>query len=135
MLRRALVEELFAHARRESPRECCGLVGGVGREGRSVYPLTNVAARPEVSYEAAPAELFGAQRRMRERGERLVAIYHSHPREAEPRPSERDVRSAFYPSALYLIIGFAETREAVLRAFRVFEGERRWERASLGAGD
>lgn len=130
-LRRALVEELFAHARAESPRECCGLVGGREGEGRSAHRLTNVSARPEVGYEAAPSELFAAQRLLRGRGERLVAIYHSHPRDEEPTPSETDMRLAFYPSAIYLIVGFTRAGEGVLRAFRVFEAEGRWERASL----
>jgi len=121
---------MFARARAASPEECCGLLGG--REGRaaSAYPLRNVSPRPEVAYEAAPEELFDAQRRMRERGETLVAVYHSHPRSAEPRPSATDVRLAFYPSAIYLIIGFGEAG-CVLRGFRISEREGRWESAAV----
>jgi proteasome lid subunit RPN8/RPN11 len=44
---------------------------------------------------------------MRMRGEELLAIYHSHPRDAEPVPSETDVRLAFYPNVVYFIIGFS----------------------------
>lgn len=127
---RALVEEMFAHARAASPAECCGLLGGSEERAQSVYPLRNVAPRAEVAYEAAPEELFDAQRRMRERGEQLAAVYHSHPRSAEPAPSATDVRLAFYPSAIYLIIGFGEAG-CVLRAFRISEREGSWERAGL----
>ena len=134
-LRRALAEELFAHARSASPEECCGLLGGVGREAASVYPLKNVAREPLKSYEAAPAELFDAQRLMRVRGERLLAIYHSHPRAADPEPSAADVRLAFYPAAVYFIVGFNEQGECVLRAFRVYEREGRWERAEFELTD
>ncbi|HVF68617.1 MAG TPA: M67 family metallopeptidase [Pyrinomonadaceae bacterium] len=130
-LRRALAEEMFAHARACAPEECCGLLGGVGREVASVYPLTNVAREPSRTYEAAPRELFGAQRLMRERGETLLSIYHSHPRSRDPEPSPTDVRLAFYPAAVYFIIGFDEQRECVLRAFRVYEREGRWERAEF----
>ena len=80
-----------------------------------------------MAYEAAPEDLFAAQRLMRERGEELVGIYHSHPRDAEPQPSPEDVRLAFYPGAVYFIIGFAAEGEAVVRAFRIFESEGRWE--------
>jgi proteasome lid subunit RPN8/RPN11 len=80
-----------------------------------------------VSYEAAPRELFAAQRVMRERGEELVAIYHSHPRSADPAPSERDVRLAYYPQAVHLIVGFNGAGEPIVRAFRLYEAERRWE--------
>jgi proteasome lid subunit RPN8/RPN11 len=123
---RALLEEIGAHAREASPAECCGLVGG--RDGRalSVYRLTNVARDALTSYEGEPRELFGAQRAMRDRGEQLLAIYHSHPQSAAPAPSERDVRLAYYPEAVHLIVGLAGG-EAVVRAFRLYESERRWE--------
>ncbi len=128
---RTLVDEIIEHARAAVPLECCGLVGGIDESARTVYPLRNVARRAEFEYEAAPEELFAAQRTMRERGEELFAIYHSHPRSAEPAPSERDVRLAFYPSAIYFIVGFTPDGEGVLRAFRIYEGERRWESAEL----
>lgn len=128
---RALWEEMLAHARRAAPEECCGLVGGRGARGASVYPLRNAAADPLVAYEAAPEELFAAQRLMRERGEELFAIYHSHPRARDPVPSPTDVKLAFYPSAVYFIIGFDEEGRGVLRAFRISEREGRWERAEV----
>lgn len=134
-LRRALVVEMFAHARRCVPEECCGLLGGAGSEVASVYALTNVAREPSKTYEAAPRELFDAQMLMRERGETLLAIYHSHPRSQDPEPSSTDVRLAFYPAAVYFIIGFDEQSECVLRAFRVYEREGRWERAEFGLTD
>ena len=125
----ALAEEMFAHARGCAPGECCGLLGGEGDRAASVYPLRNVAPRPEVAYEAAPEELFEAQRGMRARGEALVGVYHSHPRSADPEPSRADVRLAFYPDAFYFIIGLGEGGEGVLRAFRISEREGRWEGA------
>lgn len=122
---------MFAHARACAPEECCGLLGGDGEGARSAYPLRNVARRPEVAYEAAPEELFDAQRLMRARGEGLAAVYHSHPRSADPVPSPTDVRLAFYPSAVYFIIGFDDAGACVLRAFRVSEREGRWEPAEF----
>lgn len=120
---------MFAHARDRAPEECCGLLGGAGDVAESVYPLRNVATRPEVAYEAAPEELFEAQRRMRARGETLVGVYHSHPRSKEPEPSRTDVRLAFYPEAFYFIIGFDDAGEGVLRAFRISERKGSWEPA------
>lgn len=121
---------MCAHARQCAPEECCGLLGGEGNGAASVYPLRNVAPRPLVAYEAAPEELFEAQRSMRARGETLVGVYHSHPRSNEPAPSRTDVRLAFYPEAFYFIIGFDEEGGGcVLRAFRISEREGRWEPA------
>lgn len=128
ILAREHVEEMKAHAREASPEECCGLIGGQeGGLAESIYRLRNVARDPLVAYEAAPEELFAVQREMRVRGQQLLGIYHSHPRSPEPVPSERDVRLAFYPSAIYFIVGLSETT-ATLRAFRISERESRWER-------
>ena len=127
-LLRAHVEEMCAHALRESPRECCGWVGAkLGKAvSGSVYRLRNVAADATVAYEAAAEDLFAAQRLMRERGEELLGIYHSHPRAAEPAPSKSDVRLAYYPDAVYFIIGLGEDGAARLRAFRISKSENRW---------
>ena len=125
-LTREHVDEMFAHARAASPAECCGLVGGSGEQARAVYRLRNVAHDPLVGYEAAPEELFAAQRIMRERNEVLLGIYHSHPRSSEPVPSETDVRLAYYPSAIYFIIGLGQNSER-MRAFRISERDASWD--------
>lgn len=127
VLRRSHFEEILLHAREASPAECCGLIGG-GSDGRtqSIYRLTNVASNAEVAYEAAPEDLFAAQRQMRQRGESLLSIYHSHPRATEPSPSETDVRLAYYPEATYLIIGLAGPRP-IVSAFKISEADQRWQ--------
>lgn len=117
---------MLAQASQATPFECCGLVGGADDRAITVYPLSNTAANPIAAYEAAPEDLFAAQRQMRERREELLAIYHSHPQQADPQPSETDIRLAYYPQAIYLIIGLAGT-EPRLGAFRIFADQSRWE--------
>ena len=126
-IQQAHVDEILAHSRDASPRECCGLVGGSDARTQTVYPLRNVAADPLVTYEASPEDLFAAQRAMRERAEELLAIYHSHPRSANPQPSETDVRLAYYPSAVYLIVGLGAEQPNV-GVFRISESAGSWER-------
>lgn len=119
-------DQLLAHASETHPAECCGLIGGdEDQQARSIYSLRNMATNSNVAYEAAPEDLFAAQRQMRDRGEQLLGIYHSHPRSSEPSPSETDVRLAYYPQAVYFIIGLAG-QQPVMRAFRISERER-WE--------
>ena len=127
-LRRSHVTEIIAHARKTDPAECCGLIGG-SESGlaATIYRLRNIAVDDRVSYEVAPEELFAAQKSMRQSGEELLAIYHSHPRSADPTPSETDVRLAYYPAAIYLIVGLGGA-QPTMRAFRISEAERRWER-------
>ena len=135
ILRREHLAEIVSHARETAPAECCGLIGGVnGSQSNSIYRLRNVTPDPERAYEAAPEELFAAQREMRERGEDLLAIYHSHPRSINPTPSETDVRLAYYPSATYLIIGLAGERPLV-QAFHISEQEQHWEQVEYVISD
>ncbi len=126
-LQSAHLSKLFDHAIQANPAECCGLIGGSdNKSSAEIYPLRNLASDPNVAYEAAPEDLFAAQRQMRERGEQLLGIYHSHPRSAEPKPSESDVRLAYYPRAVYFIIGLGGPKP-VMRAFRISESEEQWE--------
>ena len=110
------------------------MIGGRGYRARTVYRLRNVAPDPLTSYEAAPEDLFAAQRAIRQNGEELVAIYHSHPRARDPEPSSTDVRLAYYPSAVYFIVGLGST-PATLRAFRISEREKRWEQLEFEVED
>lgn len=102
------------------------LGGNAATRVATIYRLRNVTPDPQTGYEAAPEDLFAAQRKMRERGEELVAIYHSHPRASDPSPSATDVRLAYYPNARYFIIGLGGA-EAVLKAFSISEREQSWQ--------
>ena len=135
ILRREHLAAIVAHARETAPAECCGLIAGsTDAEAKTIYPLRNVTPAPEIAYEAAPEELFAAQRQMRERGEALLAIYHSHPRASDPSPSETDVRLAYYPSASYLIIGLGGP-EPIVKAFEISEREQRWKQVEYVIAD
>ena len=128
------LERIFAHASEARPNECCGLIGGEDKIARNIYQMQNVAPVPEQAYEAAPEDLFTAQREMRERGEQLIGIYHSHPRSAKPAPSQTDVRLAFYPDAVYFIVGFDDARP-VMRAFSISEREDDWHEVEYAIAD
>jgi proteasome lid subunit RPN8/RPN11 len=127
-------QQIFVYAEEAAPSECCGLIGGDGKRASSLYPMRNVAGNAHVAYEAAPEDLFAAQRQMRERGEQLLAIYHSHPRATEPQPSETDVRLAFYPQAIYFIIGLAG-EQPLMRAFKISESEGSWVEVEYAIAD
>jgi proteasome lid subunit RPN8/RPN11 len=113
-------EAIEEHALRERPSECCGLLSGKDSLITSVHPLRNGAERPEARYFASPEDLFAAMRRIREADQRLLGIYHSHPR-TSAYPSSADVEMAFYPEAFYFIISLEPSPD--LRAFKI-EGAR-----------
>ena len=101
------------------PAECCGLLAGRGRRVETILPVSNAAEERETRYEMAPAEMWAARRRAAEAGLETVGFYHSHPRTA-PVPSSHDVERAYYPDAVYLIVGPAP--EFPVRAFRIAGG-------------
>lgn len=116
-LPRPLVNQILRHAQRSAEREVCGLIGG--REGTptKLYPVSNIAADPRRRYEMDPHQQIAAQRAMREHGEELWAIYHSHP-ESPAVPSAEDLKHLSYPDALYLIISLNTKGVLEMRGFR-----------------
>ena len=104
------------HALRSRPSECCGLLSGKNGLITDAHPLRNDADRPETRYFASPEDLFSAMRKIREAGQNLLGIYHSHPR-AQAYPSAADVEMAFYPEAVYFIISLEPRID--LRAFKI----------------
>lgn len=115
-VRAAMIE----HARQALPAECCGLLSGANGVATDCHPLRNVADKPETRYFATPEELFAAMRRIRDADQKLLGIYHSHPR-TPAYPSASDVEMAFYPEAVYFIISLEPRLD--VRAYRI-EGAR-----------
>ncbi len=111
-VRAAMIE----HARSTLPAECCGLLSGANGVITDWHPLRNDADRPETRYFATPEELFAAMRRIRDADQKLLGIYHSHPR-TPAYPSSADVEMAFYPEAVYFIISLES--QVDLRAYRI----------------
>ena len=102
---RGLLDEIVAHAVRDAPNECCGLV--VGRDGAAsaAHALENLAASP-FRFDIDGRELIRfAFADDEDDDEQLLAIYHSHTR-SEPFPSQTDVNfAAGWPGVEWLIVG------------------------------
>ncbi|WP_261664119.1 M67 family metallopeptidase [Deinococcus sp. Marseille-Q6407] len=116
-----LRRQLWAHARREQPRECVGVLGGTssgeGWQAQVYVPLPNVAERAEVQYRADPAALIRALRELRAQQLSLVGLFHSHPRGPQ-QPSATDIAAASY-AVPYLIVDLSA---GTLRGFLLPEG-------------
>jgi proteasome lid subunit RPN8/RPN11 len=117
---RELFDEIVAHAQADAPNECCGMIGSRDGEAVKVYPATNTAASP-LRYEIDGAEQYRIQMAIEDSGLDLGAIYHSHTR-SEPKPSQTDINLAFYPEALYVIVGLAGD-EPDVRAYEIRDGQ------------
>jgi proteasome lid subunit RPN8/RPN11 len=117
---RALLDEIVAHARADAPNECCGMIAAQDGAAVAVHRARNAAASP-LRYEMDGMEQYKIQTAIEDAGLELGAIYHSHTRSA-PEPSQTDINLAFYPEALYVIVGVADA-EPDIRAWRIVDGQ------------
>jgi proteasome lid subunit RPN8/RPN11 len=111
-----ILDEVIAHAKAAYPREGCGLISP-----SRFIPMTNIAESPS-EFEMDPGELIETLRDLRNAGEDLIAIYHSHPH-GPAVPSKMDVQRAFYPQAAHLIVSLADPQVPQTGAFRIVNGE------------
>jgi [CysO sulfur-carrier protein]-S-L-cysteine hydrolase len=119
-LQRAALEVLLAHARREAPNECCGLLIGSEHSIEEAVPARNVHEHP-ARYQIDPADHFATIRRVRREGRTIIGAYHSHPNTSAV-PSETDISEAYDPTLLYLIISLRDSGKADIRGYRIAEG-------------
>jgi len=119
-LAKIVSDAMAAAAQTSAPLEACGLLAGTGAHVTKCYMLSNVDAAAD-HYSMRPEEQFAAINDMRRRGLRLLAIWHSHP--ASPaRMSAEDLRLAYTPDVLFVIVSLAETTGVVMRAYAVRDG-------------
>jgi len=118
---------IVAHARREAPKECCGLLVGRAGEILEAVPAENRASDPTRRYEIDPADFFAQIRRCRQINERqhetfaVVGAYHSHPR-GGPEASQTDLAQAFR-EFIFVIVGVGGTGDGMAIRAYVLEGE------------
>ncbi|CAG1772467.1 desampylase [uncultured bacterium] len=117
-LPRALVNQILHHAQASPELEVCGLIGAKDGIPHSCHPVANAATNPQVRFQLDPAGQIEAMRQIRETGEELFAIFHSHPT-APAEPSPLDLAEAAYPDALYLVISLNTKGVLEMRGFRV----------------
>jgi proteasome lid subunit RPN8/RPN11 len=85
-----------------------------------VHRARNAAASP-LRYEMDGMEQYRIQTAIEDAGQELGAIYHSHTR-SDPYPSQTDINLAFYPEALYVIVGVKGADDDV-RAWTIVDGQ------------
>jgi proteasome lid subunit RPN8/RPN11 len=126
-IRRAALDALVAHARRDAPRECCGLLIGSDDEIVESVAVANVAVDPLRRYEVPPREHFDQVRRCRvltsagSDAVSVLGVYHSHPGSI-PEPSETDTALAC-EEFVYVIAGPIDADEpAEIRTYRFRNG-------------
>jgi proteasome lid subunit RPN8/RPN11 len=113
---KSIYQQMVEHAKKESPLECCGILGGGDHAVQKAFELQNVD-QSSVRYAMAPQEQLKVFEEMEKDAMEMVAIYHSHTHTI-PFPSETDVKLAFYPEVSSIIISLKE-KDPVVKAFRI----------------
>ncbi|MER3426710.1 MAG: hypothetical protein C4334_01220 [Pyrinomonas sp.] len=113
-----------AHAERDYPHECCGLLlgkfeaDGVKRVVETM-PISN--AREEEArrrrFLIRPEELLAGERRARQQGLEIVGFYHSHP-DHPAVPSSYDLEHAL-PVYSYIIVAVERSATHELRSWQL----------------
>jgi proteasome lid subunit RPN8/RPN11 len=114
-----IIDGIILQAQDELPNETCGLLAGKGNVIHKRFAMTNTDHSPE-HFSFDPSEQFQVLRSARSEGLELIANFHSHP-ETPSRPSIEDIRLAYDPDILYLILSLA-AETPVLKAFRIQNG-------------
>ncbi|HZO36237.1 MAG TPA: M67 family metallopeptidase [Solirubrobacteraceae bacterium] len=116
-----LLDQVVAHALRDAPDECCGLLGVRDGEAVSVHPTENMAASP-YRFEIDGRVMLRLLDELEGRDAAPGLIYHSHTR-SEPYPSQTDINFAKnWPGWQWLIVGTAGP-EPLVRCYEIEGGE------------
>jgi proteasome lid subunit RPN8/RPN11 len=109
---------IIDHARRDAPRECCGVIAG--RDGQAVKLIeTRNIAEGNRFYEIDPVQLIELEfHELPSIEAEIIAIYHSHP-VSPAYPSATDRELAFWTEAVYLICSLEDPAHPVVRGFRL----------------
>jgi len=120
ILPRDFIHGMLSHGRSAYPDEACGILAGEGSTAVVLYKASNAESSP-VSYLIDPQEQVRIIKEIRDKGMRMVAIYHSHPY-SPPYPSPTDVKLAFYSDAAYIIVSLLDRDNPEVKAFEIADG-------------
>lgn len=135
---KVLRDQMVAHCRSTYPKEACGVLaaearnesglasalrapgspgGAPGEVVVQVYPMTNVDDSP-IGYSLNPAEQLAVEKQMRQRGQRMIGIYHSHTA-SEAYPSSVDVSLAISSDVSYVLISLKNRNRPEFKSYRI----------------
>lgn len=118
---KTLYHDIIAHCQQAYPKEACGLLAANadGRIGQ-IYRMTNIEDSA-ISYAMDPNEQLRVMKQMRQQGQAMVGIYHSHIA-SEAYPSPVDVHLAVYPEVSYVLVSLQDRDRPAIRSYRIVDG-------------
>ena len=117
---RKIINQLLHLAQISPDYEVCGLIGSKNDLPCSCYPIKNITENPKQRFELDASQQIVAMSQMRDHGEQLFAIYHSHP-STPAMPSITDLKLSAYPDILNLIISLNTKGVLEMRGFKIHQ--------------
>jgi proteasome lid subunit RPN8/RPN11 len=117
---RAMVEQVVAHARRDHPDECCGVIAGVGGVLTRLFEMEN-AERSPTGFVFDSAEWLRVYRDIDDADEEPLVVYHSHTA-TEAYPSRTDVRWSATAGFPHWLLVSTRADEPEIRSYTILDG-------------
>lgn len=116
-----MVEQIVAHARRDHPDECCGVIAGRDGQATRLFEMDN-AERSPTGFTFDSAEWLRIYREIDDADEDFHVVYHSHTM-TEAYPSRTDIRwSGTTPFQHWLLVSTRSPDELELRSYIIVAG-------------
>lgn len=116
-----MVDQVVAHARRDHPDECCGVIAGRDGQPTRVFEMDN-AERSPTGFTFDSAQWLGVHREIDDADEAFYVVYHSHTM-TEAYPSRTDIRwSLTTPFEHWLLVSTRSPDELELRSYTIVDG-------------
>ena len=122
-LNKAVSKQMFLHAQRSYPEECCGFLFGIedssgNRTISEIMIVENIKTENRrIRFEIDPLDYMKAEKKAEELQLQLLSIYHTHP-DHPAEPSEHD-RVQAVPYFSYIIMSVSKTEVMNTRSWRL----------------
>ena len=115
-----MVDQVLAHARRDHPDECCGVIAGKAGVATRLFEMDN-AERSPTGFAFDSAQWLQVYRDIDDADEEPLVVYHSHTA-TEAYPSRTDVRWSATAGFPHWLLVSTRADEDEVRAFTIADG-------------
>jgi proteasome lid subunit RPN8/RPN11 len=119
-LPQAFLDQVLAHARRDHPDECCGIIAGRDGQATRLFEMEN-AERSPTGFTFDSAEWLKVYREIDDADEELLAVYHSHTA-TEAYPSRTDVLWAQHNEFGHWLVVSTRAEQDEVRSYTITDG-------------